>query len=124
MQKNTHGGPDGHGSEVIMAGEKAAVAEALVVSRIPTPSGENWEAIRAHYQLPEAVVVDKVQSKVTLPPGWTIVLDPTNPYGRCCIIKDHTGAAVGSTFLKNTGYDYFGNTNFKEDRLKTLGIIA
>lgn len=115
LQKNTWN---------IEAGEKATVSEALAASQIPTPSGKLWTAIRTHYGLPEAIVVDKVQSTVTLPSGWTVVRDPEDHYGRCCIIKDHQGVSVGGTFLKNTGYDYYGRTHFKEDRLKVLGIIA
>jgi hypothetical protein len=123
LQKNTGGNP-GFDSHLIEAGEKAAVREMLADSRIPTPSGSAWDAIVAYYNLPAAQPIDEVQSRVTLPPGWKIEKNSTDPYGRCCIIRDHEGKEVGDTFLKNTGYDYYGSTNFSKDRLKALGIIC
>jgi hypothetical protein len=118
LQLNTLGSP----SE-IEAGEKRAVEDALKASRLPTPNGNGWDAIKKFYSLPDPEPVDRVQSKVTLPPGWTIKKDPSDPYGRCCIITDHEGEKVGSTFLKNTGYDYYGNTHFNKERLQKLGIL-
>ena len=99
LQKNT-GGLPGSDSHIIEAGEKAAVREMLAGSRIPTPSGSDWDAIVARYRLPAAQRIDEVQSRVTFPPGWKIEKDNTDTYGRCCIIYDHEGQKVGSTFLK------------------------
>lgn len=123
FQVNTRGPLNGGSSAEIEAGEKQAVLAALKASRIPTPSGASWEAIQTHYSLPPPVRADNVQSKVTLPPGWTVKKDPNDYYGRCCIITDHDGVKVGRTFLKNTGYDYYGSTSFNKERLKELGIL-
>jgi hypothetical protein len=123
LQKNTIGVPCGGGSSAaIMAGEKAAVKEQMAAGRIPTPDGYDWAMISAFYELPPLVKMDNVQSRVTLPPGWKIRADPSDPYGRCTKIIDHEGQVVGSTFLKNTGYDYYGCTSFNKERLIALGI--
>ena len=105
--------------------EKAAVDDMLASSKIPTPKGELWNAIVEHYSLgPDCCEhVDSVQSKVKLPKGWKVQKNPSDPYGRCCDILDHEEKKVGSTFLKNTGYDYYGHTSFNKDRLKELGVV-
>jgi len=124
LQKNTIGVPCGGSSAAIMAGEKAAVKEQMAAGRIPTPDGKLWDAIVAHYGLPSPVKVDSVQSTVTLPPGWKIRANPSDPYGRCTQITDHEGQVIGGTFLKNTGYDYYGSTSFNKERLIALGILT
>ena len=111
------------GSNQIEACEKSAVAEAIVSSKIPHPSGDEWNAIVSHYGLPERVVVDKVLSSVVFPKGWTCAPDPSDYYSRNVLIKDHEGKKVGSYFLKNTGYDYYGNTSFDRTRLVELGVM-
>lgn len=123
LQLNTKGFWEGGSSTEIEYGEKAAVKDALVNQRIPIPNGKYWDAIKEHYHLPEPVPVDKVQAKVVLPPGWKVEKDTKDVYGRCCIIYDHEHVVIGRTFLKNTGYDYYGSTNFEKDRLKELGIM-
>lgn len=110
-------------SQEAESNEKAAVQEAMHNQRLPTPKGSDWEAIRQYYSLPEPVQVDSVQSTVVLPPGWSVDTDPDDVYRRCCIIFDHEKKKVGGTFLKNTGYDYYGRIHFNSDRLKELGIV-
>lgn len=114
----------GLSSSEIMARERSAVNNALVTYSIPTPSGAQWDAICAKYPEVTSQKVDEVLSKVTLPSGWSVTKDPSDPYGRCCLIIDHTGEKVGSTFLKDTGYDYYGSCSFSRTQLVKLGIIS
>ena len=123
LQNNTRGVWNGGSSAENERGERQAVAEALVESRLPTPEGEEWKAIQKFYNLPEPTKLDNVQSKVTLPEGWTVTRDSSDPYGRCCLIYNGNGEKVGSTFLKNTGYDYYGNTYFDNKQLQKMGIL-
>ena len=55
--------------------EEKAVNKALMEGTIPTPKGANWKAIQKKYNLPDPIRIDSVQSKVKLPPGWTIKVD-------------------------------------------------
>lgn len=105
-----------------MAKEHSAVQGALQNNRIPTPSGREWDAICRKYPNVTSEKHDIVQSSVQLPPGWTVKEDPDDPYGRSCVIRDHEGQRVGGTFLKDSGYDYYGYTYFNKDRLVELGI--
>jgi len=107
---------------IIESMEKSAVTNALKNNLMPSPTGEEWDAICAKYSEARSEKVDKVLSNVTLPNGWTRKLDEDDEYGRCTIIYDDTNTKVGSTFLKNTPYDYRGYTFFDADRLKELGI--
>ena len=100
--------------------EEKAVNEALMKGTIPTPSGDNWKAIQKKYNLPDPIKVDSVQSEVKLPPGWTFKVNKRDV--RHMTIMDHEGKKVGSVFLKQTPYDYYGSVNFDTDRLKELGI--
>jgi hypothetical protein len=107
----------------IEAGEKRAADKARTLGRMPTPSGSSWNAIKSHYGLPDPKRIDSVLSEVTLPAGWKMGADPTDPYHRITIITDHEGQTVGSVFLKDTYYDRYGNISFDKKRLQELGII-
>lgn len=111
-------------SELIMREEKDHVKESVAQSRMPTPKGRLWNAIKNYYSLPDPVKFDKVQSKVVLPPNWTIGVDPNDPYGRQTTILDHEAKKVGSFFLKMTFYDKYGYTSFDEQRLRDLGVYC
>lgn len=103
--------------------EAKAFGEALSASLMPAPKENDpeWKAIVAHYKLPQPVKHDHVLAKVTLPTGWTLV--PSKHDNRRMVIMDHEGKVVGGSFLKNTGYDYYGSLYFEKDRLVELGVL-
>jgi hypothetical protein len=103
--------------------EATAVGKALAQSLLPTPDAKNeeWKAIAEHYKLPQPVLHDKVLSKVQLPTGWTVSANRTD--NRRMVITDHEGKTVGGSFLKDTGYDYYGSVYFDRDRLVELGVL-
>lgn len=110
-------------SKEIMKGEKT-VDYSLKNGYLPEiVKCKEWNAIKTHYGLENETKIDNVQYKVCLPPGWKIERNESDVYGRCCIIYDQDKVQVGSTFLKNTIYDYYGYTSFNEVRLKELGIL-
>lgn len=110
-------------SEVVETMEKHAVKKAKESNHMPTPEGEEWKAIVSHYKLPPIEQVDDVMSKVTLPNGWKTCIDENDPYKRNVLIKDENNERIGSYFLKNTGYDYYGHTSFDRKKLVEKGIM-
>ena len=101
-------------SEEIMTREKRAVVEANALLQLPTISESYLKKVQAVYPEITQTKVDKVLSQFTLPAGWKLAIDPKDRYGRNTIITDADGKEVGSFFLTNTGYDYYGNTQFTE----------
>lgn len=95
----------------IEAMEKQAAHDARTKGLVPTPEGKEWDRIRDEFDL-KPTPVDEVLSQGCLPPKWRLVADPHDPYQRSSLILDERGQKVGSTFLKQTPYDYHGSTTF------------
>jgi hypothetical protein len=56
---------------------------------------------------------DHVLIKATLPAGWKIVPNGSDPRHRT--LQDDKGKEVASIFLKNSGYDYYGSVYVNQD---------
>jgi hypothetical protein len=77
------------------------------ILHIPTPDVK----IMTYLNSMGAVLIDKkdhVLSRVKVPHGWHIVHNKND--SRHMTINDVDGKIVLKMFLKNTGYDYYGNS--------------
>jgi hypothetical protein len=99
--------------------EKAAAAHAAKNFNIPTPKGKLWESLKEALKL-KVTPKDSVLVSVAFPQGWTMLSDQDDRSRRRYLILDKKGREVGSTFLKNTGYDYYGSTSLNEEAVKSI----
>jgi hypothetical protein len=103
-------GAPGREKSILTREAAAARVESGNIVTIPTPSGPEWEALKTRYGLPDPAKVDTVKSKVTLPPGWSIRTSKDDPRHKSVV--DESGNAMGTVFIKDSGYDYYGHTRF------------
>ena len=93
-------------SEEIVAREAAKVASAQAQGRVPIPSEETRKGLEAlGFEFGEPV--DRVLISVKFPKGYKHVTESRDPRHGSIVGPD--GKAVASIFLKNSGYDYYGN---------------
>ena len=102
--------PSGFTSNQILAREKAA-AEGLGTESevsLPIQAGDSaWKKLEA-LGVEFGDRVDRVLCKATLPAGWKIVpCDGNDPRHRD--IVDADGKKIAYLFMKDSGYDYYGN---------------